>query len=92
MQNAMPLGLADFSAENIRVLLTGFVQSTTRSAQYAELAGESTGDVYKARKAEVGRAIAILESTHTELCELERHSHIWNDDDYCSICGADGRA
>jgi hypothetical protein len=35
---------------------------------------------------------AILTSAAEDVRELLDHSHQWNENDYCSICGADGRA
>lgn len=92
-QSAFPLGLADFSADNVRTLLIGYAQSAAHSASLAELAGESASKwVYKPRKAEIGRAIALLKRAHAEMTKLEKHVHEWNENDYCSICNQDGRA
>ena len=82
----------DFSAEAISLNARRYVHETGRRAQYAELAGESTVPVYKARLAEIGRAIAALKRAHADLSELQAHAHEWNDDGFCSICGADGNA
>lgn len=93
MSAAQPLGLAEFSAANVQILLTGYVHSAARSAELASLAGESASKlVYKPRKAEIGKAIAALKRAHQELTELEKHSHEWTEDAYCRICGADGLA
>lgn len=81
-----------FSANEIYHDAQRFISETARSVEYADLAGEPAKPVYKASKAEIGKAIAILKRAHAELCELEGHAHRWNSDDYCSICGADGRA
>lgn len=81
-----------FSADQVYHDAQRFISEAARSAQYAELAGEPTSVVYKDKKAEIGRAILALKRAHAELTELEGHSHKWGSDDYCSICGADGRA
>jgi hypothetical protein len=86
------LGLTEFSADAVRELLLGYAQSASHSAQLADMAGEPRSIVYKPRKAQIGRAIALLKRAHAELSELEAHAHVWGDDDYCAICGADGRA
>ncbi len=37
-------------------------------------------------------AIKLLSATIEEIKQLQAHSCRWTQDDYCSICGADGRA
>jgi len=34
----------------------------------------------------------MLERELQEVRVLRLHQHVWNDDDRCSLCGADGRA
>lgn len=34
----------------------------------------------------------IIENGLQNLREMRDHTHKWNDDDYCSVCGLDGRA
>jgi hypothetical protein len=37
-------------------------------------------------------AIAKLRTAAEEINTLRRHRHEWGDNDYCQVCGADGRA
>ena len=60
-------------------------QALARTAETASLAGENPNAVYN-------DALAELEYVRTCIVELRDHTHDWNDDDYCDICGADGRA
>ena len=55
-----------------------------KSDEYADLAGEPGTALRDLRD----NLKAGLE--HVEF--LLGHTHQWNDNDYCSICGADGRA
>ena len=41
---------------------------------------------------EIDAAIGRLKALRREMQSIARHSHEWNDNDYCSVCGADGRA
>jgi hypothetical protein len=34
----------------------------------------------------------LLEKSLKDVRELRTHKHDWNDEDLCSVCGADGRA
>lgn len=34
----------------------------------------------------------LLETELKNVRELRKHPHDWNEDDLCSVCGADGRA
>lgn len=61
-----------------------------RSAQSADLAGEEPP--YQAALADIDRTIGFLKHYRAEIQRLAGHTHRWNGDDYCSICGADGRA
>lgn len=60
------------------------VRKATRSDEYADLAGEVPTKLRALKAA----AEAIAKDIET----LLGHEHEWNDSDYCSICGADGRA
>jgi hypothetical protein len=72
-------------------LLTGRMESQVcRSAQYADNAGE--GDPYGDALNDIDRAIGQLKRFRSEIQHLAKHTHRWDGNDYCSICGADGRA
>ena len=71
--------------------LTGRMESDVCSfAQYADLAGE--GDPYGDALRDIDHVISMLKRFRAEVQQLSGHAHRWNDDDYCSLCGADGRA
>ena len=73
-------------------------REAAKSNQYYELSGigpdeaegilppydEAIRDLERVR-AQCGKALAAIR-------KLKGHKHDWNEDDYCSICGADGRA
>lgn len=61
-----------------------------RSAEYANLAGE--GDPYGDTLRDIDRTIGFLKRYRLEMQSLAGHEHRWNEDDYCDVCGADGRA
>jgi hypothetical protein len=61
-----------------------------RVAQYADLAGEPSD--YPRYQNDISHLIGRLKRVHQELGYLRRHRHDWDDQDYCAICGADGRA
>lgn len=62
------------------------IRKASQSDQYAHEIGES----------ELATALPTLKD-ELKLCiqmidEIISHTHQWNENDYCSICGADGRA
>jgi len=65
------------------------VNRAARSAENADLAGESGSVVYRSIQQRFGR---IAARTRRDLTELRTHRHDWNASDYCNVCGADGRA
>jgi hypothetical protein len=62
------------------------------SANRAELAGLDSVTVYNDQIKRTEEEIQKLINHKSGLVELRDHVHEWNDNDYCSICGADGRA
>jgi len=72
-------------------LVTGRMQNETCSAaQYADLAGEEPPYAHALR--EIDHAIGTMKRFRAEMQRLAHHTHEWNGDDYCRVCGADGRA
>ena len=67
-------------------------REAARNAKYFELSGMDGPNPYDAALNCIGRAIAELRQEARAIKALKNHAHNWNDDDYCSICGADGRA
>ena len=41
---------------------------------------------------QIDASIGLLKRARREMQELAQHPHQWGGDDYCTICGADGRA
>lgn len=41
---------------------------------------------------DIDHAIGMLKRYRAEVQALATHAHEWNSDDYCNVCGADGRA
>lgn len=64
---------------------------TARVKEYADLGGDDY-DPVRQRQRELSHLIGRLKRTHAELESLRTHQHEWGSDDYCMICGADGRA
>lgn len=46
----------------------------------------------KAMRRQLQEAIAEARRDLREFESLLNHAHQWNEDDYCDICGADGRS
>ena len=65
------------------------LDEAVRSQEYYDLAGIGPEDgcyppLYDLKKA--------LQRALSEVRQMERHEHVWNESDYCDICGNDGRA
>jgi len=66
-----------------------------RSREYYDLGGLGPGDgpePYTRTLRQIGEAIRRLRFVAREIKALRTHAHEWSADDYCVICGADGRA
>jgi hypothetical protein len=48
----------------------------------------SSADLLRQIDASIGRLRRFGQTVQ----ELDSHAHVWGEDDYCTICGADGRA
>ena len=71
-------------ADSYYELLMPLVTDAKRHVEGADLAG-SPINAYKALR-------EALQATLREVDALDGHIHQWNQDDYCDLCGADGRA
>lgn len=76
--------------DSVQLLAERFESETKRSAEYANLAGE--GHPYRDALARIDASICFLKHFRADVQRLAGHAHKWNSDDYCDICGADGRA
>lgn len=71
-------------AERYRYVLDDLVRKAMKSDQWADLAGEPALSLLALR-------VALKDAVkHAE--SLRTHRHEWDNNDYCMICGADGRA
>jgi len=68
------------------------INRVCRSAEHAELAGECGAAVYDAAIVDAEAEIMYLKQYIADLKELRTHEHQWDSNDYCTLCGADGRA
>lgn len=75
---------------NIHIDADRFIAEMNRSARYAELGDEDPTQAYIAAKRTLLRARLTINQLLNEVHGLRNHSHRWNGDDYCAICGADG--
>lgn len=78
--------------ESVQRLTSRMESEVCRSAEYARL-----GDVqspYPEAYGQIDAAIGHLKKFRAEMQRLAGHSHDFSEgnNDYCSICGADGRA
>ncbi len=78
--------------ESLQRLTSRMESEVCRSAEYAELGGEKSP--YPAAIGQIDAAIGHLKRFRHEIQVLRGHQHDYSEDnnDYCSICGADGRA
>lgn len=76
--------------ELITVSAARFYNETARAAESADLAGE--GSPYPRALGEIDASIGYLKRYRQELQALAQHAHVWDENDYCTVCGADGRA
>lgn len=75
---------------SIEQLASRLEQESKRSAEYANLAGEE--GPYRWTLAQIDASIGFLKQFRLDIQRLQKHEHRWNEDDYCDVCGADGRA
>lgn len=61
------------------------IESAVRFMESVDLGGYDAVNAYDS-------IIATLERGLAEVRAVRGHKHMWNINDYCSICGADGRA
>ena len=71
--------------------LSDLLRETARSAEYEALAGEAP-TAYGELLQSIDRAIGGLKRFRAQAQALSQHSHLWDENDYCVYCGADGRA
>lgn len=72
------------AAEQVRSAVHLAIEAANHEAQMADLAGEEdTSFQYLEDQ---------LKAALSEVQRVRHHAHAWNENDYCDICGADGRA
>lgn len=76
--------------DGVKALAYRLFDETCRSAENADLAGEE--GPYRRVLGEIDSAIGFLKTFRRDMQELRDHRHEWQEDDYCAICHADGRA
>ena len=70
-----------------------FLHEAKRKSEYISLAGiPDIESPYREFRKEIAKTIKDLRMLSREAKRLEYHMHEWNEDDYCIVCGADGRA
>lgn len=81
------------TAGDVLKAIAFFGESTRRGATYADLGGDfSAADVYNEAIQDLQNIINAAKELQTELRQLRSHEHDWDDNSYCTLCGADGRA
>src|SRR5215471_19062943 len=68
------------------------VQLARETATIQPSIGDEGPTAYEGTLAELETVISVLRQAQKEIKALAAHLHAWNDQEYCSICGADGRA
>ena len=74
----------------ISICLGDFLRHTQRDEANALLYGIEDGDAILAER--YRSSLAALDFYRDELVELRDHACYFDDNDYCPVCGADGRA
>lgn len=74
-------------------MLGNFGDTAKRSATYADLGGDvSASEVYGDAVGDLASIIEDAQALMREMKQLQSHEHEWDDQSYCTLCGADGRA
>lgn len=76
----------------IALLADNRISQANSQNQYWENGDCDTFPPYRQALNEIDAAIGKLKAARREMQAIASHMHEWNDDDYCRICGADGRA
>ena len=78
--------------QNARQLLAMVPSQASRSQNYFELGDADGTSPYQSAISELDELIGFAKEIRAELQSLNKHSHEWNSDAYCVVCGADGAA
>lgn len=76
--------------DTLRQLTERLDREICSAAEGADLAGEDSP--YRHYLGRIDASIGLLKRFRRDVQGLSKHAHEWNESDYCSICGADGRA
>ena len=75
----------------ILMLADNRISQANRQNQFYELGDCDTIPPYRQALNEIDAAIGKLKAARREMQQIAGHMHKWDDNDYCYICGADGR-
>jgi hypothetical protein len=79
--------------EQVEYLSSVLIDRANREQQSYDLGGPfDFPSPYRDALNQIDAAIGRLKSMRREMQRVASHSHDWNDNDYCSVCRADGRA
>ena len=78
--------------QQISWLVDQAMNAANRRQQYYELGECAEISPYRQTLNEIDSAIGKLKRLRKEMQEIAGHAHAWDDNDYCKVCGADGRA
>lgn len=79
-------------SDAVRRLCERLHDNATRTSHYWELGGAEGPSPYADAMKQIDATIGQLKRVRADLQKLDGHIHHWNEDDYCDICGMDGRA
>jgi len=91
-KNTLLVSPSEQFSDAVRRLAEHLEDRTCRSAQYFELGDCEGVSPYQEALNQLDHAIGQLKRARAEMQKLSKHAHQWDSNDYCSICGADGRA
>ena len=71
-----------------------FLSEVCKRRQYEELGdvSDDEGNAYDDAIEVLSKLQAFIDTSLVEIKELKAHFHQWSEDEYCVVCGADGRA
>lgn len=89
-ENAVVVEPRDQMRDAIQRIAHRFERELCRSAEYADIGGDESP--YPAALRDIDATIGFLKRFRADIQKLRTHRHKYDSNDYCTICGADGRA